>query len=296
MLANYGKTYLGPLPAFYLESALYNAGFVFWPGIAKLDFTPQVFEDIILTLEVTNGRTSDIETFPISVVNYPVENYPPYIEDLDDQIFYVGQQNAYVTGAVDPDCFIFSMSGMPATSHTPAIWGEYRQDMDSIYWQFYLNGLPSYQYGPWQESMVNSSNGLISFSPKFEGAYDGVLTATDNRGASAVGEFTIFCVQQGTWLNHPPIVLMDWDHPQVVNAGEELILTEPVWSVEDPDGDKLYYSCNIGSCGTDASGNFMWTFQTNFPGYYTAEIVVYDIRGGYAIVTLDVEVKPWWSY
>jgi hypothetical protein len=296
MVQNYGKTYFGPLPCYLLEGALWNAGFTLWPGIAKLDFTPQVFEDIILTLEVTNGRHSDYETFPISVVNYPVENYPPYIEDVDDQIFYVGEQNAYVVGAIDPDCFIFDMSQQPATTHRPAYFGEFRTDMDSIFWQFTLNGLPSYQYGPWMESMINTSSGIVSFVPKFEGAYDAVMVATDNRGASSVAEFTIFCVQRGTWLNHPPIVLGDWDHPQVVKAGEELILTTTEWSVVDPDGDELYYSCNIGSCGTLADGSFVWTFQTNFPGFYTAEIVVYDIRGGYAIVTVDVEVKPWWSY
>jgi hypothetical protein len=296
MIQQYGKTFFGPLPTYMLESALWNAGFTLWPMIAKLDFTPQVFEDIIMSIEVTNGRHSDYETFPISVVNYPVENYPPYIEDLDDQIFYVGQQNAYIVGATDADCFIFSMSQQPATTHRPSFWGEFRTDMDSLTWDFTLNGLPSYQYGPWMEAMIDPSSGLVNFTPKFEGAYDAVMVVTDNRGASAVGEFTIFCINTGTWLNHPPVILGDWDHPQVVRAGEELVLGSTEWNVVDPDGDELYYSCNIGACGKDASGNFIWTFQTNFPGFYTAEIVVYDIRGGYAIVTVDVEVKPWWSF
>jgi hypothetical protein len=57
---------------FILESALWNAGLVVWPHIAYVDFTPLYFEDLIMTIEVTNGIVSDVETFPISVVNYPV--------------------------------------------------------------------------------------------------------------------------------------------------------------------------------------------------------------------------------
>jgi hypothetical protein len=300
--ALYGTQHYGPALVTLLEGALYNAGFTFWPNIAALDFTPQVFEDIILTIEVTNGRTSDYETFPISVVNYPVENYPPYIEDVDDQLFPVRELGEYPLSVVDPDNFIFStapfVTGNPAaTSHNPAIGvGAIRDDMDAISWDMTLNGLPSYQYGPWMQSMIDPHTGYISFTPQFEGAYDAVVVATDNRGASSIAEFTIFSVVQGTWLNHPPIVLGDWDHPQTVVAGEEFILTTPEFCVVDPDGDELYYSCNVGACGVRSNGDFMWTFTTNFPGFYTAEIIAYDIRGGYAIITVDVEVKPWWSF
>jgi hypothetical protein len=298
----YGTQHWGPALVTALEGALYNAGFTFWPNIASIDFTPQVFEDIILTIEVTNGRTSDYETFPISVVNYPVENYPPYIEDVDDQLFMVGEVGEYPLSVIDADNFIFStapfVTGNPAaTSHNPAIGvGDIRTDMDNITWDMTLNGLTSYQYGPWMQSMIDPKNGVISFTPQFEGAYDAIVVATDNRGASSIAEFTIFSVVQGTWLNHPPIVLGDWDHPQTVVAGEEFILTTPEFCVVDPDGDEIYYSCNIGSCGQRTNGDFMWTFTTNFPGFYTAEIIAYDIRGGYAIITVDVEVKPWWSF
>jgi len=304
--AFYQVPFLGPNVVPLLEGALMNAGFTFWPNIAVMNFTPYVFEDIILTIEVSNGRASDIETFPIEVVNYPVENYPPYIEDVDDQLFPVGVQSIYALSVIDPDCTIFSMAqfsagSVPATTHVP--WSPFiplsdapRTDMSDITWSMTLNGLPSYQYGPWMQSMINAKSGLVNFNPQFEGAYDAVVVATDAMGASGIQEFTIFSVMQGTWLNHPPIIMMDWDHPQVCNAGEEFILTTPEIQVVDPDGDEIYYSCNIGSCGRRSNGDFMWTFTSNFPGFYTAEIIAYDIRGGYAIITIDLQVKPWWSF
>jgi len=297
----FGGPYYPPQYVSALEAALYNAGFSVWPGIAVLNFTPYVFEDIILTLEVTDGRTSDYETFPIEVVNYPVENYPPYIEDVDDQFFATKQPGVYALSVIDPDCTMFSTAltqagTAPATTHVPMYLGNYRMDLESITYSMTLNGLPSYQYGPWMNSLIDAKRGIVSFTPQFEGAYDAVVVATDSRGASSIAQFTIFTTMPGTWLNHPPIVLMDWDHPQTVRAGEEFVLTTPTFKVIDPDGDQLYFSCNIGAMGRKSDGSPMWTFTSNFPGYYTAEIIAYDIRGGYAIITVDVEVKPWWGF
>lgn len=293
------KSYLDPQYVLALEGLLWNLGFTVWPNVAFINITPQVFEDLIMSVEVSDGTSSDMETFPVEVLNVPIENHPPYIEDTDDRLFYVGQYNQYAVGAIDPDCFIFAHpvgGNPPATTHPTMFAGQFRTDMDSLVYGLTIDGLPSYQYGPWNETIINPHTGLISFTPKFEGAYGAVLTVTDSRGASAARGFTIFCVQTGTWLNHPPIVLSDFEHPILVRAGEELVLTSPTFQIVDPDGDKVYYSTNLGSTGTTCNQNFLWKFQTNFPGYYTAEILAYDIRGGYAIVTLDVEVKPWWSY
>ncbi len=302
----YGEPFFGPQIVPYLEAALYNAGFLFWPGIARLNYTPMTFEDIILSIEVSNGRTSDYETFPIEVVNYPVENYPPHIEDVDDQLFPVqgpAAETTYALSVVDPDCMIFSLAHTvgqeAATTHAPLIPGFYdriRMDMSTITWLITLDNLPAYQYGPWTNTVINPKTGVIHFTPQFEGAYNAVIVATDKYGASSIASFTIFCAQSGTWLNHPPIILMDWDHPQTVKAGDYLVLTSPEIQVVDPDGDKLYYACNIGSCGSGLNGELMWSFYTYFPGYYPVEIIVYDIRGGYAIVTIDLEVTPWWTF
>ncbi|MGA1795344.1 MAG: hypothetical protein ACMUIL_05725 [bacterium] len=81
-----------------------------------------------------------------------------------------------------------------------------------------------------------------------------------------------------------------------MKAGEEFILHSPNFAVEDPDGDEIYASCNIGSCGRAPDGSFIWKFQSNFPGSYMVEIIFYDIRGGYAIMEFFLDVKPWWSY
>jgi hypothetical protein len=296
-IAVYGKPYFNPTLVFFLESALWNAGVQVWPNIAALDYTPQYFEDLIVTIEVTNGVHSDVRTFPISVVNYPVENYPPVLQlDIDDQIFYVGEVGTYIVNFIDPDCFIFSMSPAPATTHTPAIAGSFRTDMDGLTWGLTINGLPNYQYGPWIEQIINPCSGLISWAPKFEGAYDAIISCSDARGGSAFGEITIFCVNRGTWLNHPPIILGGPTQPVVIKAGEEFILHTPNFSVEDPDGDQIYASCNIGTCGRGPDGSFMWKFQSNFPGSYMVEIIFYDIRGGYAIMEFFLDVKPWWTY
>jgi hypothetical protein len=297
VIETYGKPYYNPTLAFFLESALWNAGLRVWPNIAALDYTPQYFEDLIVTIEVTNGVHSDVRTFPISVVNYPVENYPPVLQlDIYDQIFYVGEVGEYLVNFIDPDCFIFSMSSAPATTHTPAIAGAFRTDMDGLIWRLTLNGLPNYQYGPWIEQIINPSSGLISWVPKFEGAYDAIISCADARGGTAFGEITIFSVNRGTWLNHPPIILGTPTQPVVLKAGEEFILHTPNFEVEDPDGDQIYASCNIGSCGRAPDGSFIWTFQSNFPGSYMVEIIFYDIRGGYAILNFFLDVKPWWSY
>jgi hypothetical protein len=109
-----------------------------------------------------------------------------------------------------------------------------------------------------------------------------------------IGEFELYCVNSGTWLNHPPVMLGDWDHPQVCRAGELVILDSEI-SVVDPDGDPVYYSCNIGSIGKDSSGNVVWSFQTQFPGFYVVYITAMDSRGAYTEISIDLDVEPWWS-
>ncbi len=294
-----GKPYYQAGLVYLLEGALWNAGITVWPNIAALDFTPQYFEDLIVTIEVTNGVHSDVRTFPISVVNYPVENYPPVLQlNVEDQIFYVGQQNRYIVNFIDPDCFIFSLSSAPATTHVPGypLSAAFRTDMDDLNWGMTINGMTAYQYGPWIETIINPCTGLISWVPKFEGAYDAFVTSRDGRGGTAFGEINIFAVHQGTWLNHPPIILSRPTQPVVIKAGEEFMLHHPNLAVEDPDGDEIYASCNIGSCGRTPDGSFIWRFQSNFPGSYIVEIIFYDIRGGYAIMSFFLDVKPWWSY
>ena len=168
--------------------------------------------------------------------------------------------------------------------------------MDGLTWGMTINGLNAYQYGPWIETIITPCTGLISWVPKFEGAYDAIVTCSDARGGTAFGEITIFAVNQGTWLNHPPIIKSRPTQPVVIKAGEEFMLHYPTLNVEDPDGDQMYASCNIGSCGRAPDGSFIWRFQSNFPGSYLVEIVFFDIRGGYAVMEFFLDVKPWWSY
>jgi len=87
----------------------------------------------------------------------------------------------------------------------------------------------------------------------------------------------------------------------------------------DPDGDEIYYSCNIGSItkmtddfgitagskpgqttNNDIYGRYVsgaiYNFTTNFPGVYYIEIIAHDIRGGFCVVNFILDIQPWWTY
>ncbi|MGA1865092.1 MAG: hypothetical protein ACMUHX_08525, partial [bacterium] len=296
------KQHFGPQLVFTLESALWNVGMELWPNIIYMDYEPQYFEDLIVTIQVTNGHNSDTRTFPISVVNYPVENYPPVVLlHTTNRITYVGETDEYCLRFLDPDCFIFSIAHLegriPSTTHLPMLPGnQIRTDMEHLTYRMTLNGLASYQYGPWIQSLMNPNNGLITITPRFEGAFDAIVTCTDDRGASAFGDFIYYTFNHGSWLNHPPINFGDPTRPLIARAGEEIIINYPDLKVMDPDGDEMFAAANLGTVGRTADGGFMWSFQTNFPGTYNVEIIFYDIRGGYVIRRLTVVVEPWWSY
>jgi len=276
-----GVSYYPPERVHLIELALKNAGYRYWPNIAVLQFTPQYLEDLVVTVEVTDGLTRDSETFPVSVVNYPMENYPPIIEDLDDQIGYVGKVFTYPMTAMDPDSCLYSPDRP-------------RPDQFTLTWSATIAGLPNYSYGPWQEPLIDTDTGLLRFTPQFEGDYRIVITARDSQGFYSNGVFTLNCVNTGTWLNHPPVVLGDWDALQTCRAGELLVLDDEI-DVQDPDGEKVYFSCTLGSIGTNGAGKAIWSFQPQLPGFYVSEITAMDSHGVYTMFPIYVEVRPWWS-
>ena len=266
------------------QLALAAAGYQAWPAIAVLNIPAgqnQVAENIVLTVVASNGLAEDVEALTLITTNYPVTNYPPVIEDVDDQIFYLGQGvQSYQLNATDADSFTFSSAV------------QFADDLAQHTWTAVLNGLPTYAYGPWTDSLIDRQTGLVSFTPEFEGAYEMVVEVADQDGAMAGAGFVIYCVNQGTWLNHPPVMLGDWDHPMIGTAGETLTLIFD--GIVDPDGEDLYYSCNIGSIGV-RGGNPVWEFQTMYPGNYLVEIVAYDTRGGYLVIPQEIIISPWWS-
>jgi len=276
-----GVSYYPPERVRLIELALKNAGYQYWPNIAVLQFTPQYLEDLVVTVEVSDGLTRDAETFPVSVVNYPMENYPPLMEDLDDQIGYVNETFTYPITAIDPDSSLYS------PTHP-------RQDQFILTWSATIAGQPNYSYGPWQEPLINPYTGLLRFAPQFEGNYHFVITVRDDRGFSSTGRFTLYCVNSGTWQNHPPVAFGSWDGPQICRAGELLVLDDEI-DVKDPDGEKVYFSCTLGSIGTNSAGKPIWSFQTQFPGFYVSDIVAMDAHGAYTTFPIYIEVRPWWS-
>ncbi|MGA1864666.1 MAG: hypothetical protein ACMUHX_06345, partial [bacterium] len=141
-------------------------------------------------------------------------------------------------------------------------------------------------------SDMDHFSGVCTLTPKFEGVLHFITSCTDPFGATSVSTRDIYCINPGTWYNHPPIVT-SFPSPKKIRAGEEIILNA---RAIDPDGDYVYASCNIGSIGMVANGDSIWTFQTNFPGIYILEIVFFDMRGGYTSRTASIQVVPWWSY
>jgi len=123
-------------PMYALACALLNSGYDVSPNARKI--APNlglVFEDMIVTFRVSDGMATDKETFPVSVVNYPVTNNPPIFDDVADQVFEVGKTNYYQTVVHDPDL----------------------EDMiNGLTYYCTLNGLPSHLYGP-SESPINQN-------------------------------------------------------------------------------------------------------------------------------------------
>jgi len=294
----FGRAHFGPRQSFTLESALWNTGVTLWPHIAYFDFTPYYCQDLILALQIANQNKIEKLIFPISVVNYPVENYPPQPQVRRfPRFFTVGQESQCALVYMDPDCFIFSMAQFygqsPSTTHLPLLPGnQIRTDQDNLIFHIHIEDLPYYKFGPWIESKMEHLTGVCRLTPKFEGLLHFIHSCTDPFGATSISSRDIYCINPGTWYNHPPIVTY-FPSPKKIRAGEEIILNA---LAIDPDGDYVYASCNIGSIGMVASGDSIWTFQTNIPGNYTLEIIFFDIRGGYTSKIVSIQVVPWWSF
>jgi hypothetical protein len=234
---------------------------------ALLSFTPQYLEDLIVTVTVSDGYTNDITMFPLSVVNYPVQNHSPMIQRsgmISRFVAHVGETFTYRVKVFD-------------------------KDYDQLTYSATINGLPSYQYGPWQESLINPQTGIIQFTPQFEGFFKLTVTVRDTKGAIGQATWDLTVANKGGWFNHPPVRVVNVPSPQMVRAGELYIVAT---GFVDPDGDDLYYSTNIGSVTPDGA----YSFLTNFPGQYQVSIVAYDLYGGKSYLNFLLDVQPWWSY
>jgi hypothetical protein len=289
----FGKAHFDPKQSFTLESAMWNVGVLLWPH-----YTPYYFENLVVALQIANQNKIEKLTFTITTVNYPVENYSPQPQArIFPRFFKVGQESQCTIVYIDPDCLIFSMAQFygrsPATTHLPMLPGnKIRTDQDKLVFHIHIEDLPYYKYGPWIDSDMDHFSGICRLTPKFEGLLHFINSCTDPFGATSISTRDIYCINPGTWYNHSPIVT-SFPTPKKIKAGEEIILNA---RAIDPDGDYVYASCNIGSIGMVASGDSIWTFQTNFPGLYILEIIFFDMRGGYTSRDASIQVVPWWSY
>jgi hypothetical protein len=278
-----------------LQYALINSGFSYLPNVVVLRMQEQVMENLTLTCECSDGRLSDVETFTVSVVNYSVTNYPPKIEQLSDQCFEVGrtptQRDIIMGGLTLPGqtASAQAITSQPATN-VYTITATDPDPGDILTYSMTINGLPSYQYGPWMQQIIDPYRGVVTFTPQFEGVFQCVVTVRDSRGLAAMGSFNLYCVNKGTWLNHPPIILEPIQSPQECRAGEFFTLSD--LQMYDPDGQKLFYSCNIGAVGDDG----VFSFQTQYPGQYSVQITGYDSLGGHVTQAFVLDVNPWWSF
>ena len=140
-------------PMYVLTVALYNSGHEMFPNVRSLNLSfGQVPEDLIVTCRVSDGMVTDKETFPVSVVNYPVTNFPPMLDDLEDQIFYVNEApdiekgiNVYQVRASDHDL----------------------QDMFNLTYHCTFGGWPPmiFQYISCRQRSPMNSKGLLILTP-----------------------------------------------------------------------------------------------------------------------------------
>ena len=94
-------------------------------------------------------------------------------------------------------------------------------------------------------------------------------------------------INRGSWLNHPPRGTKIYS-PQLARAGELFTL---LTSIADPDGEKLYYSTNIGSISSEG----VYSFMTYSPGDYNVVITACDIHGCCTKLKFILNVEPWWG-
>ncbi|MGA1841026.1 MAG: thrombospondin type 3 repeat-containing protein [bacterium] len=218
VIAALGKPYYQSELVYSLEGALWNAGITIWPNIAVIDYTPQYFEEQIVTIEVTDGINYDIRRFPINVVQYPVENHSPVLQlPVEDLIFFVGEAGKTQVNFIDPDCFIFSMSSTCSECEHPRgfpVSEDFRTDMDELIWGIHsitLDGqmVPlTHIHTAWCGCDVFSelmddfdycdfrTTGVIQFTPQSEKTLDIGINVSDEMGGTAFGEIKIMCVSR----------------------------------------------------------------------------------------------------
>ena len=156
-------------PMYALAWVLHKSGYDYLPTARKIVLDiGLVFEDYIVKCQVTDGLESDKEMFSCSVVNYPVENYAPLIEEIKDQDFEVGRLNTYQVLAHDPD-----LADM----------------MAGLRYEAMVSGHVSYQLPPSKEAIIDPDTGLLAFIPLNEGILTCDLTVTDDRGMWAISQF-----------------------------------------------------------------------------------------------------------
>ncbi|MGA1791043.1 MAG: DUF2330 domain-containing protein [bacterium] len=295
---------------FMLEGALWNANIKKWPNIAALDFTAHYFEDLHLTIEVSNGVHTDVRTFPMSVVNYPVENYSPVLQ-LDMQghispgsenlIFYVGERGEYMINFIDPDCFIFSQAynvngQTPASSHVPSNTpGKTpRKDMSYLGWHMNWSPTPD-QYGPWPPwpppwwpDPVQYS-GLISLVLIDEGVYNVIITCSDNKGGTAFAEVTAECIDR-----HPKSAYHETQISPayyLVPSSTGGLLGPPVTS-HDPFGYSYQYRLNSLNTMNPSPVPFS---HSGFSNTHDFTLLWGEMGAAYGIGTFP-DLMPWWAY
>jgi hypothetical protein len=280
-------------------------------NLVLLTYAPQYLEELVITLRVIDlGGLSDLEVFPMSVVNYPVVNHPPRLEQLEDDFYILGGDKPYEKyfSCYDQDYQkdIFGKSDQAGVGSASG----------NITFTAYIDGLPYYGYGPYEENLIpDPTVPHIIFHPQFEGVHKVVVVARDTRGLSSMAEYTLVLAGSGGWLNHPPTLGEDIDSPQVAMAGQ--LFSIPV-EFYDPDIEPVYYSCNVGMVtqlppdgistqlnadgslsGESAYGTYrggaVYSFLTYSPGEYLVQITAYDSHGGYNTATFVLDVQPWWS-
>jgi len=228
------------------------AGMSIDPSSGLITWIPASGGNVPVQVRVTDSHGNyDLQTYNINVL---IPGSPPVIVPVGDRTIDLNKPLQIKIYAIDPDpgdTLVFSLVGSPA-------------------------GMS-----------IDSSSGLINWSPTEEGTYSVRVMVTDSFGLQDTADFSIIVTQliPENVINHAPSLESIAD--QQILVGDTLLLQA---NATDPDGDPLTYMLINGPPGfnIDPSGRIQWTANT--PGIYDVVLQVADPAGLIAATSFMVTV------
>ena len=233
------------------------AGMTIDENNGTISWTPATAGSFDVTVEVSDGELSDVQTFTITVSEPEPINQSPIIASIPVTYVIIGETYTYTIEATDPDgdTLTYSLTTDPSTDMT-----------------------------------IDENNGTISWTPATAGSFDVTVEVSDGE-LSDVQTFTI-TVSEPELINQSPIIASI--PVTYVIIGETYTYTI---EATDPDGDTLTYSLTAKPPGmtiNSTTGTISWT-PTALGSYYVTVKVsdgeLSDVRT-FVIIVSPVPIGP----